>query len=89
MGLDFALVRLPYLIRAALEKNKIVPVSRGNWVQQSKLTFSCYKMLGVPSSCVQPVMHAGGVMVFFKLLFNKIKTQFFLNQNIPYIYVHF
>ena len=63
LGMDFALIPLPDLIRLALEHNGITPVSRANWVQQKKLEFSHYKMLGFPVSDahdagIRPVMVA-------------------------------
>lgn len=61
LGLDFALIPLPDLIRRNLEHNGIIPVSRENWIHQKDLTFETYKMLGFPSHLVsnagvRPVM---------------------------------
>ena len=53
LGLDFALIPLPDLIRANFEKNRIIPVSRENWIHQPKLTFSQFRILGFPSHLVQ------------------------------------
>ena len=52
LGLDFALIPLPDLIRAAFEKNRIIPVSRENWIHQPEVTFSQFRILGFPSHLV-------------------------------------
>ena len=52
LGLDFALIPLPDLIRAAFEKNGIVAVSRENWIHQPNLSFSQFRILGFPSHFV-------------------------------------
>ena len=53
IGLDFALIPLSDLIRSALEKNGIIAVSRENWLHQSSLKFTVFKMLGFPSHLVK------------------------------------
>jgi hypothetical protein len=53
LGLDFALIPLPDLVRAAFVKNGIIAVSRENWIHQPSLTFSHFKMLGFPSHLVK------------------------------------
>jgi hypothetical protein len=63
LGLDFALVRLPELLRKNLEHNGVVPIIRKNWVYQDTLEFSLYRMLGFPSHLVtEPEYDEKGVL---------------------------
>lgn len=52
LGLDFGLIPLPDLIRANLQTNDIIPITRANWAKQKELTFSLYKILGFPVGTV-------------------------------------
>ena len=49
-GVDFALIPLNSLLVQAFLANKIVPISRHNWIHQPQLTFEFYRMLGIPRS---------------------------------------
>ncbi|MCX7429031.1 MAG: hypothetical protein NTW96_25820 [Planctomycetia bacterium] len=53
LGLDFALIPLPDLVRIAFEKNRIIAISRKNWIHQTRVTFTHFKILGFPSHLVQ------------------------------------
>ena len=53
LGLDFGVILLPDLLALNIQANNIVPISRENWVHQSSLTFSFYKMLGFPSHLIE------------------------------------
>ena len=72
LGLDFALIPLPVLIRTAFQKNKIIAVSRKNWIHQSEVAFSLYKILGFPSHLVQYSVTSSGELVggFQPVMFN-------------------
>ena len=49
-GLDFGLIALrPYYV-ALLEKHGIVAVSEENWINQSRIQFDAYTMLGLPEN---------------------------------------
>lgn len=48
LGLDFAIIPLDDLMRAAFLKNGIVPIQRENWIHQPNLSFEFYRMLGIP-----------------------------------------
>jgi hypothetical protein len=39
---------LNYLLVQAFLANKLVPISRLNWIHQPRLTFEFYRMLGIP-----------------------------------------
>jgi len=51
-GLDFALILLNDLQVKAFAANKLIPITRGNWVHQPHLTFDFYRMLGIPKERV-------------------------------------
>jgi len=63
LGLDFAIIPLPDLIRTAFEKNGIIAVSRENWIHQSKITFESFMILGFPSHLVESSMTSNKGMV--------------------------
>ena len=52
LGLDFALIPLNDLQVQAFAANKLIPITRDNWVHQPRLTFEFYRMLGVPKDRV-------------------------------------
>jgi hypothetical protein len=49
-GLDFALLMLDELQEGNFAANKLVPITRENWIHQPRLTFDFYRMLGIPNS---------------------------------------
>ena len=51
-GLDFALIPMNYLQVKAFAANKLIPITRDNWVHQPHLTFDFYRMLGTPKERV-------------------------------------
>jgi len=53
LGLDCGVIPLPDLIALNIQANNVIPISRENWVDQSSLTFSFYKMLGFPSHQIE------------------------------------
>jgi hypothetical protein len=63
VGMDFALLLLNELDVAAFLKNKLIPVTRDNWVHQANLTFDFYRMLGIPKDEVNPGKGHGDVLV--------------------------
>jgi hypothetical protein len=63
LGLDFALIKLPDLIRANFQRNEIIAVSRENWIRQSEANFSLHKILGFPSHLVQSSLTSSGELV--------------------------
>ena len=52
IGMDFALIPLNELYREMFAKNNNVPVTRNNWIDQHRLSFDFYRMLGVPEDRV-------------------------------------
>lgn len=52
LGLDFALIPLDVNKRRLFEKNKVIAISRDNWIHQTSLTFERFKMLGIPADNV-------------------------------------
>ena len=63
LGLDFALIPLSDLIRAAFQKNRIIAVSRENWIHQPELSFTQHKILGFPSHLVKTSKSSGDEFV--------------------------
>jgi hypothetical protein len=53
-GLDFALLMLDELLERQFAANKLVPITRDNWIHQPRLSFEFYRMLGIPKQCVFP-----------------------------------
>lgn len=51
-ALDFALILLNDLQVRAFAANKLIPITRDNWVHQPSLTFDFYRMLGIPKDRV-------------------------------------
>ena len=58
-GLDFALLLLDSLQEQAFAANKLIPISRENWIHQPRLTFDFYRMLGVPADQVHSALKNG------------------------------
>ena len=59
-GLDFAVIRLDGLMQAAFRENGVVPIGRENWVRQPELTFSFYRMLGIPCGRIMTTKEPDG-----------------------------
>lgn len=62
-GLDFAIIMMDTLQERAFAANKLIPVSRTNWIHQPELTFDFYLMLGIPAHRVFPGKTARDVKV--------------------------
>ena len=61
-GLDFALILLNDLQAKAFTANKLVPITRDNWVHQPHLTFDFYRMLGIPTERVFTTERSDGTL---------------------------
>ena len=59
-GIDFGLVPLNYLQVRAFLANKVIPISRENWVHQREVTFDFCFMLGIPKDRVLTVANPNG-----------------------------
>jgi len=64
-GLDYGLIKIPPLTQLAFEKNKIRPVCEANWASISELTFTAYKMLGIPSHLVDEIPIGDDIRALF------------------------
>jgi hypothetical protein len=51
-GFDFAIILLDDLIVKAFAANKVIAISRENWVHQPRLNFDFYRILGIPKDQV-------------------------------------
>ena len=60
LALDFALIPLSDIYRAAFAKNNISPVGRANWESQHRLTFTAFQMLGIPKDRVRLTQKGDG-----------------------------
>jgi hypothetical protein len=59
-GIDFGLIALNDLQIRAFKANKVIVISRENWVGQRDLTFDFYMMLGIPANRVIKTINDDG-----------------------------
>ncbi len=62
-GIDFGLILLSELQVQAFHANKVIAVSRENWMHQRELSFDFYMMLGIPEGRVIRTAGPDGIII--------------------------